>query len=88
MSVIILDNSIIEENVVIGAGSVVTPSSQLETGYLYFGVPAKKLKKSIRKQKIKLLKRQKNIYTTQNFTTTINLNSFLIFLINTHFLHF
>ncbi len=44
MGAIILDDTLIEENVVIGAGALVTQGKVLESGYLYAGVPAKKMK--------------------------------------------
>ena len=45
MGAIIMDNAIIEENVLIAAGAVVLENAHLESGYIYAGVPAKKLKK-------------------------------------------
>ena len=45
MGAIIMDNAIIEENVVIGAGAVVLENAHLESGHIYAGVPAKKIKK-------------------------------------------
>lgn len=44
MGAIVLDNAIIEEYVIVGAGSVVLEGSVLESGHLYAGVPAKKIK--------------------------------------------
>ncbi len=44
MGAIVLDDAIIESNVIIAAGSVVTMGKKLESGYIYAGVPAKKLK--------------------------------------------
>lgn len=44
MGAIILDGAIIESNVIIGAGAVVTVGAILESGFLYAGVPAKKIK--------------------------------------------
>lgn len=44
MGAIILDNVIVESNVIVGAGAVVTGGMTLESGYLYAGVPAKKIK--------------------------------------------
>ena len=41
---IILDNVIIEKHVMIGAGSVIPPKKTLESGYLYFGNPVKKIR--------------------------------------------
>ena len=45
MGAIIMDNAIVEENVVIGAGAVVLENAHLESGHIYAGVPAKKIKK-------------------------------------------
>lgn len=39
---IILDNAILEDYVMLGAGALVPPGKVLESGYLYIGVPAKK----------------------------------------------
>lgn len=45
MGAIVMDNAIVEENVLIAAGAVVLENAHLESGYIYAGVPAKKLKK-------------------------------------------
>ena len=44
MGAIIMDNAVIEENVLVAAGAVVLENSRLEAGYIYAGVPAKKVK--------------------------------------------
>jgi len=44
MGAIILDDVLIMDNVIVGAGAVVTQGSVLESGFLYAGVPAKKIK--------------------------------------------
>ena len=44
MGSIIMDKVIIEENVIVGAGSLVTQDKTLEAGYLYIGRPAKRLR--------------------------------------------
>ncbi len=44
MGAIILDDVVIEENVIIGAGAVVTQGKHLESGFIYAGIPAKKIK--------------------------------------------
>lgn len=44
MGAIILDDAIIEENVIIAAGAVVVQGTVCESGYLYAGIPAKKIK--------------------------------------------
>lgn len=44
MGSIVLDNSIIEPWVFLGAGSLVPPGKVLESGYLYVGSPAQKVR--------------------------------------------
>lgn len=44
MQSIVLDNAVIEPYVIIGAGSVVSPGKRLESGYLYLGSPARKVR--------------------------------------------
>jgi len=44
MGTIILDNSIIEDDVFIGAGSLVPPNKTLVSGYLYVGNPVKQVR--------------------------------------------
>ncbi len=41
MGAIILDGAMIEDDVIIGAGSLVPPNKTLKSGYLYVGSPAK-----------------------------------------------
>jgi len=44
MGAIVMDHAVVEENVLIAAGAVVLENSHLESGYIYAGVPAKKVK--------------------------------------------
>lgn len=44
MGAIVMDHAVVEENVLIGAGAVVLENSRLESGHIYAGVPAKKVK--------------------------------------------
>lgn len=44
MGAIIMDHAVVESNVLIAAGAVVLENSKLESGFVYGGVPAKKLK--------------------------------------------
>ena len=44
MGSIIMDKVIIEDDVIVGAGSLVTQGRTLESGYLYIGRPAKRLR--------------------------------------------
>lgn len=41
MGAVILDGAIIEDEVMVAAGSVVTPGKTLESGFMYMGSPAK-----------------------------------------------
>ncbi|MBY0444266.1 MAG: gamma carbonic anhydrase family protein, partial [Burkholderiales bacterium] len=42
MGTIVLDRVVIEDRVMIGAGSLVPPNRRLESGWLYMGRPAEK----------------------------------------------
>lgn len=44
MGAIVMDHAVVEENVLIAAGAVVLENAHLESGYIYAGVPAKKVK--------------------------------------------
>jgi carbonic anhydrase/acetyltransferase-like protein (isoleucine patch superfamily) len=44
MGAIILDDAHLEKNVFVAAGALVTPGKRLESGHLYVGSPAKKLR--------------------------------------------
>ncbi|MBF8269571.1 MAG: anhydrase family 3 protein [Gammaproteobacteria bacterium] len=44
MGAIIMDAAVVQEKVIVGAGSLVTPGKQLESGYLYVGNPARKVR--------------------------------------------
>jgi carbonic anhydrase/acetyltransferase-like protein (isoleucine patch superfamily) len=44
MGAIILDNAIIKENAIIAAGAVVLSNTIVESGFIYAGTPAKKVK--------------------------------------------
>lgn len=44
MGAVIMDKVIIEPEVIVAAGAVVTPGMRLESGFIYGGLPAKKLK--------------------------------------------
>ena len=45
MGAIVMDNALVESHVLVAAGAVVLENSHLESGYIYAGVPAKKVKK-------------------------------------------
>jgi carbonic anhydrase/acetyltransferase-like protein (isoleucine patch superfamily) len=44
MGAIIMDKAVVEENCLIGAGAIVLENSVLESGYIYAGIPARKVK--------------------------------------------
>lgn len=44
MGAIVMDRAVIQSNVIIAAGAVVLENTICESGYLYAGVPAKKIK--------------------------------------------
>ncbi|HEX5626229.1 MAG TPA: gamma carbonic anhydrase family protein [Saprospiraceae bacterium] len=44
MGAIVMDHAVVEENVLIAAGTVILENSRLESGYIYAGVPGKKVK--------------------------------------------
>lgn len=44
MNAVILDDAIVESNSIVAAGSVVTKGTRVESGSVYAGVPAKKVK--------------------------------------------
>ncbi len=55
MGAIIMDHAIINEFVIIGAGSVVLENTVCESGFLYAGTPAKKIKQ-LTSQQLDMLK--------------------------------
>ena len=44
MNAVILDDAIVESNSIIAAGSVVTKNTRVESGSVYAGIPARKIK--------------------------------------------
>jgi carbonic anhydrase/acetyltransferase-like protein (isoleucine patch superfamily) len=51
MGAIVMDNAVVEPYVIIAAGSVVLENTLCESGYLYAGTPAKKIKPLTDEQK-------------------------------------
>lgn len=45
MGAIVLDLAVVESDVVLGAGSLVPPRMRLESGHLYMGAPAKRIRR-------------------------------------------
>src|SRR5471030_848221 len=56
MGAIVMDHAIVEEFVIIGAGSVVLERTVCESGYLYAGTPAKKIK-ALTDEQMEILKK-------------------------------
>lgn len=44
MGAVVLDEAVIRREVIVGAGSVVPPGKELESGYLWLGAPARKVR--------------------------------------------
>jgi carbonic anhydrase/acetyltransferase-like protein (isoleucine patch superfamily) len=61
MGAIVMDHAVIEEFVIIAAGAVVLEKTVCESGYLYAGTPAKKIKPITDHQK-EMLKRLPDNY--------------------------
>ena len=45
MGAIVMDHAVVQQNCIIAAGAVVLENSVCEAGYIYAGIPAKKIKK-------------------------------------------
>lgn len=54
MGAIVMDRTVVESNVIIAAGAIVLEGTICESGYLYAGVPAKKIKPLTEEQKAML----------------------------------
>jgi carbonic anhydrase/acetyltransferase-like protein (isoleucine patch superfamily) len=61
MGAIVMDHAVIEEFVIIGAGSVVLEKTICESGYIYAGTPAKKMK-ALSEEQIQILKQLPDNY--------------------------
>jgi carbonic anhydrase/acetyltransferase-like protein (isoleucine patch superfamily) len=61
MGAIVMDNVIVEEYCIIAAGSVVLENTLCESGFLYAGTPAKKIK-ALTEDQIALLNKLPNNY--------------------------
>ena len=62
MRATVMDHAFIEPFTIIGAGAVVPENSHLEGGYVYAGVPAKKLKPIDKEQIARLIARTADNY--------------------------
>ena len=66
MGTIILDGAIIEEDVIIGAGSLVPPNKRLQSGYLYIGSPIKQARPLTDKERAFLPRSAENYVLLKN----------------------
>ena len=60
MGAIVMDHAIVEDFVIIAAGAVVLEKTICDSGYLYAGVPAKKIKRISEEQKEMLIRLPEN----------------------------
>jgi len=63
MGAIVMDHAVVEEYVIIAAGAVVLEKTICESGYLYAGIPAKKIKPITPEQRAMLQKLPDNYVT-------------------------
>lgn len=61
MGAIVMDRALIESNVIVAAGAVILENMVCESGYLYAGIPAKKIK-PLTDEQISLLQRLPHNY--------------------------
>ncbi len=61
MNAVVLDKAVVGPDVIVGAGAVVLEGSILEPGYLYGGIPAKKIK-ALSPAQLEGLKKSANAY--------------------------
>ncbi|MBQ7362559.1 MAG: gamma carbonic anhydrase family protein [Bacteroidaceae bacterium] len=57
MGAIVLDNAVVESGAIVAAGALVTSGMHVEGGYIYAGVPAKKIKAVDEKQRSEIINR-------------------------------
>ncbi len=63
MGAIVMDHAVVEENCLIAAGAVVLENTRCESGHIYAGVPAKKVKAISADQFKNTIERIANAYT-------------------------
>jgi carbonic anhydrase/acetyltransferase-like protein (isoleucine patch superfamily) len=70
MGAIIMDHAVVEEFCIVAAGSVILENTVCESGYLYAGVPARKIK-ALTEEQVALVKRLPGNYIMYSgwFTT-------------------
>ncbi len=57
MGAIVLDNAVVESGAIVAAGALITSGMRVEGGYIYAGVPAKKIKPVDEKQRNEIIDR-------------------------------
>ena len=57
MGAIVLENAVVESGAIVAAGALVTSGMHVEGGYIYAGVPAKKIKAVDEKQRSEIINR-------------------------------
>ena len=62
MGAIVLDDAVLEPGCIVAAGAVVTSGSKLESGFIYAGIPAKKIKPISPEQALIYLKGTSDAY--------------------------
>ena len=60
MGAIVMDHAVVQENCIIAAGAVVLEKTICESGHIYAGIPAKKIKKLSEEQIINMRKTSDN----------------------------
>ncbi len=60
MGAIVMDNAVVETNCIVAAGAVVLENSVCEAGYLYAGIPARKVKAVTDTQKANMAQTAQN----------------------------
>ncbi|MEM0910112.1 MAG: gamma carbonic anhydrase family protein [Pseudomonadota bacterium] len=61
MGAVIMDGAVVQDDVFVGAGSLVAPNKTLESGFLYVGNPAKKVR-PLKEKEMEFLTQSANNY--------------------------
>ncbi len=62
MGATVLDNAIVESGAIVAAGALITSGMKVESGWIYAGVPAKKIKQVSPEQQQEIIERIANDY--------------------------
>ncbi len=71
MGAIVMDNALVQEFCIIAAGAIVLENTICESGYIYAGIPAKKVKAISDEQRQMLLKLPENYKMYAGWFTTV-----------------